>query len=78
MQTNKISLDNIEELIKTLEATFSDPDDVRIASGELDCLMQGNHEFSIYYPQFQYLMAILDYDSKVKQATLKQGLSKEL
>jgi hypothetical protein len=61
-----------------LEATFSNPNEVRIASGELDCLMQGNYEFSIYYPEFQCLIAILHYDSKAKKATLKEGLSKEL
>jgi hypothetical protein len=61
-----------------LEATFSDPNEVRTASGELDHLMQGNCEFSIYYAEFQCLMAILDYDSKAKKAALKRGLSKEL
>jgi hypothetical protein len=71
-------LEDIEAIIKILEAAFSDPDEVRIASWELDHLIQGNHEFSIYYAEFQYLMAILDYDSKAKKAALKQGLSKEL
>jgi hypothetical protein len=71
-------LDNIEALIKILEATFSDPDDIGMASGELDYLMQGNHEFSIYYAEFQHLIAILDYDSKAKKAALKCGLSKDL
>jgi hypothetical protein len=54
-----------------LEATFADPDKVRMASGELDCIMQGNYKFSIYYAEFQCLMAILDYDSKAKKAALK-------
>jgi hypothetical protein len=71
VQTNKISLDNVEALIKILEATFGDPDEVGMASGELDCLIQGNCEFSIYYAEFQCLMAILDYDSKAKKATLE-------
>jgi hypothetical protein len=71
IQTDKISLEDIEALIKILEAAFSNPDEVSMASGELDCLMQGNHEFSIYYAEFQRLMAILDYDSKAKKATLK-------
>jgi hypothetical protein len=71
-------LDDIEALIKILEATFGDPDKVGMASGELDCLMQGNCEFSIYYAEFQRLMAILDYNSKAKKAALKQGLSKVL
>jgi hypothetical protein len=71
-------LDDIEALIKILEATFSDPGEIGMASGELDYLMQGNHEFSIYYAEFQHLMAVLDYGSKAKKATLKQGLSKEL
>jgi hypothetical protein len=71
VQTDKISLDDIEALIKILEATFGDPDEVRMPSGELAYLMQGNHEFSIYYAEFQHLIAILDYDSKAKKATLK-------
>jgi hypothetical protein len=71
VQTDKISLDDIEALIKILEAAFGDPDEVGIASWELDHLMQGNHEFSIYYAEFQRLMAILDYDSKAKKAALK-------
>jgi hypothetical protein len=49
-----------------------------MASGELDHLMQGNYKFSIYYAEFQCLIAILDYDSKAQKVTLKQGLSKEL
>jgi hypothetical protein len=61
-----------------LEATFGDPDEVGMASGELDHLTQGNREFSIYYAEFQLLMAILDYDSKAKKAALKRGLFKEL
>jgi hypothetical protein len=78
IQTDKISLDDIEVLIKILEATFGNRDEVGMASGELDCLIQGNCEFSIYYAEFQCLMAILDYDSKAKKATLKRGGSKEL
>jgi hypothetical protein len=78
VQTNTISLEDIEALIKILEATFGNPDEVRIAYGELDCLMQGNCKFSIYYAEFQHLMGILDYNSKVKKAALKYRLSKEL
>jgi hypothetical protein len=71
IQTNKISLEDIEALIKTLEAAFSDPDEVGMDSRELDHLMQENREFSIYYAEFQCLIAILDYDSKAKKAALK-------
>jgi hypothetical protein len=71
-------LEDIEALIKILEAAFGNPDEVGTASGELDYLMQGNCIFSIYYAEFQHLMAILDYDSKAKRAALKRGLSKEL
>jgi hypothetical protein len=76
-QSDNISFEDVEALIKILEATFSDPDEVRMASGEMDHLTQGKREFSIYYAEFQHLMAILDDDSKVKKATLKRGLSKE-
>jgi hypothetical protein len=71
-------LEDIEASIQILEAAFSDPDEVRTASGELDLLTQGNCEFSIYLSELQCLIAILDYDSKAKKGTLKQGLSKEL
>jgi hypothetical protein len=71
IQTNKTSLDDVKALIKILEAAFGNLDEVGIASGELDCLMQGNCKFSIYYAKFQRLMAILDYNSKAKKATLK-------
>jgi hypothetical protein len=64
-------LEDIKALIKILEATFGDPDEVRMASGELDHLMQGNHEFSIYYAECKCLMAILDYNSTAKKAALK-------
>jgi hypothetical protein len=78
IQTDNISLEDVKALINILKATFSNPNEVGMASGELDYLTQGNYKFSIYYAEFQSLMAILDYDSKVKKATLKQGLSKEL
>jgi hypothetical protein len=42
---------------------------------ELDKLTQGNNEFSQFYVEFQYLMAIVDYNSNAKKATLKHGLS---
>jgi hypothetical protein len=64
-------LEDIEALIKILEATFGDPDEVRMASGELDYLVHGNYDLSIHYVQLQYLMAILDYDSKAKKAAHK-------
>jgi hypothetical protein len=66
-----MSLDDVKALIKILEATFSNPDEVKMASGELDHLTQGNRKFSIYYAEFQCLIAILDYDSKAKKAALK-------
>jgi hypothetical protein len=67
IQTNKISLQDVEALMKILEATFGNHNEVRIASGKLDCIMQGNCKFSIYYAKFQCLMAILDDDCKVKK-----------
>jgi hypothetical protein len=41
IQIDNISLEDIEALIKMLSTTFSNPDDVRTASAELDRLMQG-------------------------------------
>jgi hypothetical protein len=53
VQMDNILLDNVEAMIKILEATYGDPNEVRIASAKLDRLSQGNHEFSIYYAKFQ-------------------------
>jgi hypothetical protein len=75
---DKIKLESVESLISILEAAFGDPDQVGTASAELDKLTQGNKEFSQYYAEFQWLMAILDYDSNAKKAALKRGLSREL
>jgi hypothetical protein len=75
---DKINLGNVEALISILEATFGDPDQVGMASAELDKLTQGNKEFSQYYAEFQCLMAILDYDSNTKKAALKHSLAREL
>jgi hypothetical protein len=60
------------------EAAFGDPEEVSMASTELHRLTQCNCKFRIYYAEFQPLMAILEYDSKGKKATLKQCLSQEL
>jgi hypothetical protein len=68
----------VEALISILEAAFGDPDQVGTASMELNKLTQGNKEFCQYYTKFQYLMAILDYDSNAKKSALKHGLSQEL
>jgi hypothetical protein len=75
---DKIKLENVESLISILKAAFGDPNQVGTASAELDKLTQGNKEFSQYYAEFQYLIAILDYDSNAKKAALKHGLSREL
>jgi hypothetical protein len=39
IETDKISLEDVGALIKILEAAFGDPDEVGMASGELDHLM---------------------------------------
>jgi hypothetical protein len=65
----------VETLISILEATFGNADQVGTTSAEMDKLTQGNKEFCQYYAEFQYLMAILDYNSNAKKATLKCGLS---
>jgi hypothetical protein len=65
----------VESLISILKAAFGDPNQVGTASAELDKLTQGNKEFSQYHTEFQYLMAILDYDSNAKKAVLKYSLS---
>jgi hypothetical protein len=44
----------------------------------IDCLAQGNKAFSLYYAEFQRLIAILKYNNNAKKAALKCGLSCEL
>jgi hypothetical protein len=51
---------------------------VGTTSAELDKLTQGNKEFCHYYVEFQYLMAILDYNGNMKKATHKDGFLQEL
>jgi hypothetical protein len=68
----------VEVLISILEAAFGDPGKVGTASMELNKLIQGNKQFSQYYAQFQYLMAIMNYNSNAKKAALTYSLSQEL
>jgi hypothetical protein len=75
---DKINLENVEILISILKATFGDHNQVGTISAELDKLTQGNKEFCHYYVEFQYLMAILDYDGNAKKAGHKHSFLQEL
>jgi hypothetical protein len=71
IQMDNILLDNVEAMIRIMEATCGDPNDVGMASAKLDQLSQGKRKFSIYYAEFQRLIAIVQYNSKAKKAALK-------
>jgi hypothetical protein len=68
----------MEVLIMILEAAFGDPKKVGATSAKLNKLTQGNKDFSQYYDEFQYLMAIFNCGTNIKKATLKQGFSQDL
>jgi hypothetical protein len=68
----------VEVLISIPKAAFGDANQVGTTSAELNKLTQGNKEFSQYFAEFQCLMAILNYNSNAKKATIKHGLSQEL
>jgi len=75
---HRINLQDVAALITILENAFGDPDRVATAEQELNKLRQTNREFSLYYAEFQRLIAELDYNDTAKKNALRRGLSEEL
>jgi len=75
---HRIDLPDVDALITILENAFGDPDRVATAERELNKLRQTNREFSLYYAEFQRLVAELDYNEAAKKNALRRGLSEEL
>ena len=78
VEEHHLRLKNLAALITILENVFGDPDRAATAERELNKLRQTNREFSLYYAEFQRLIAELDYNDTVKKNTLRRGLSEEL
>ena len=72
------SLDDVEDVIRILQATFGDPDAAATARHKLQALRQGNKEFSAYYAEFSRLVSELNWDERATMDALRNGLSIEI
>lgn len=70
-----ITLDNVATVIQTLQIAFGDPDRAATARHKLQSLRQGNKEFSVYFAEFQMLVAELNWDATATMDALRNGLS---
>jgi len=78
VEDHRINLDNVAALITILENAFGDPDRAATAERQLNKLRQTNRELSLYYAEFQRLIAELEYNDAAKRNALRRGLSEEL
>ena len=73
-----VDLACVDELWDVLDGAYEDPDKAGTAERELENLKQGNREFSVYFADFQRLMAELRWDTPAKRAALYRGMSDDL
>jgi len=78
MQDHGMAFQTLAEFAHVLRTAFGDPDELHTARREIDTLQQKNREFSLYYSDFQRLMATLQWADNAKFAALEKGLSKEI
>jgi hypothetical protein len=71
----QVTLDNVAAVITTLQTAFGDPDRAATARHKLQSLRQGNKEFSVYFAEFQMLVAELNWDATATMDALRNGLS---
>jgi hypothetical protein len=71
-------LENFEAFMTSLEEAYGDPDRINTAKWVLMKLRQGNGDFIMYFAEFQYLIADLNWNDVVKHAALHHGLCEEL
>jgi hypothetical protein len=75
---NSIALPGLNALCRVLEDAFGDPDRRATAERQLERLRQANREFSLYFADFQRLIADVDWNDGAKRHSLERGLSTEL
>jgi tRNA C32,U32 (ribose-2'-O)-methylase TrmJ len=73
-----INLADMNAFYTILEDAFGDPDRYGHQIRELEDLKQNNREFSLYYADFQRLIAGVDWNDPAKRHALTRGLSREL
>ena len=78
IKEHTIELASIIELLKVLEIAFGDPDHESTAERKLEVLRQANHEFSLYYAEFQRYAADVQWNESAKRTALTRGLSTEI
>ena len=69
---------SVTKLLKVLEIAFGDPDRESTAERKLEVLKQANHEFSLYYAEFQHYTAVVQWNESAKRTALTRGLSTEI
>ena len=76
--SDRIDFNTIKELWDVLHCAYDNPDRRGTAERELAALKQGNREFSVYFADFQRIMAELQWDPSPKKAALRQGMAGSL
>lgn len=75
---NTISLPTFNDWVGKLKLAYDDPDRFATAERELDSLKQGNRLFSLYYADFDRIMADLNLEGRHQITALRKGLSEEM
>ena len=70
IQRDRIDLASTDELWEVLDGAYDDPDRKGTAKRELENLKQANREFSVYFADFQRLMAELRWDDDARKTAL--------
>ena len=71
---DRIDFNTIKELWYILDCPYDDPDCQGTAECELAMIKQGTREFSVYFGDFQRIMAELKWNPSTKKAALRQGM----
>jgi len=75
---DQITLNNMAELIRTLQNAFDDPDRTATAERHLRALKQANRDFPTYYAEFMRYAPDTTRNDSAKRSMLRAGLSHEL
>jgi len=78
IKRDRVDLASTGELWGILDGAYDDPDRKGTAKRELETPKPANREFSVYFANFQRLMAELRWDVDARKATLYRGLSDEM
>jgi len=71
IQNGAFQLNDSDDIIRILEATFGHPDPAATAHTKLYGLKRGKKEFTAYFAEFQMLVSKLSWDEHAKLDALK-------